>query len=126
MTQTTRKPLTGIRRAALVLASLPREEGARLLGRLGREAAERIGIEIASLGELPEDAAEEALRDFVHAASEGAPAPRAGAPGARELLREALSEAKPAAEEKPAKDGARATQRFRHPSADRSPGTIRP
>ncbi len=83
--------LTGTRRSAVVLASLPREVAAAVLARLDRAEAQAVSIEIARLGDLPEGATERALREFASEMRSGEPVLMDGAHNARELLRSALS-----------------------------------
>jgi len=86
----TRPMLSGTRKAAVVIASLPREEASKLLARLGADAAQAIGLEISRLGEFPDEVAEDVLREFAEAARSGGPLVREGLQSAKELLRGAL------------------------------------
>jgi flagellar motor switch protein FliG len=90
--QATKQSLTGARRAAIVIASLPRETAAEVLSRMGRKEAEAVGLEVARLAELPEGAAEEALREFLGVARSGGAMLQEGLAHARELLRSSLPE----------------------------------
>jgi flagellar motor switch protein FliG len=90
--QATKQSLTGARRAAIVIASLPRETAAEVLSRMGRKDAEAVGLEIARLAEIPEGAAEEALREFLGVARSGGAVLQDGLAHARELLRSSLPE----------------------------------
>lgn len=92
MAQAAKQSLTGARRAAIVIASLPRETAAEVLSRMGREEAEAVGGEIARLADLPEGAAEDVLREFLGVARSGGPVLQEGLAHARELLRASLPE----------------------------------
>ncbi len=90
MMQRSARSLTGTRRAAVVLAGLPREVASAVLARLDRSEAQAVSIEIARLGDLPEGATEQALGEFVTEMRSGEPVLMDGAHNARELLRSAL------------------------------------
>lgn len=90
MAQATKTSMTGARRAAVVLASLPSGTAARVLSRLGPREAEAVTVEIARLADVPEAAAEETLREFLGVVRSGGPVLHEGLAHARELLREAL------------------------------------
>jgi flagellar motor switch protein FliG len=83
--------LSGARKAAVVVASLPRDAASLLLGRLGADAAQTIGLELARLTDLPEGAAENVLDEFVRSARAGDMLLHRGALSAKELVRSALS-----------------------------------
>ncbi len=91
MAQATKTSMTGTRKAAVVLASLPNETASRVLSRLDPKEAEAVSVEIALLADLPESAAEETLREFVDTSRSGGPVLYDGLAHARELLRKALS-----------------------------------
>jgi len=83
--------LSGVRKAAVVVASLPREAASSVLSRMGREAAQAVGLELARLSDLPQGAAEDALSEFVRTAKSGEVVLHRGVERARELMRAALS-----------------------------------
>lgn len=86
----TRKTLPGLRKAAIVIASLPKEEASRLLCKLGPEVARAIGLELARLSELPDELIEAVLKEFLEAVRAGRPVLREGLEGAKELIRSAF------------------------------------
>ncbi len=92
MAQATKQSLTGARRAAIVIASLPRETAAEVLSRMGQKEAEAVSVEVARLAHLPEGAAEDVLREFLGVARSGGAVLREGLAHARELLRSSLPE----------------------------------
>lgn len=56
-----------IRKAAILLMSLPEEQAAQLLGKLSGKQVEAVSIEIARLGRLGPDEQEAVIRDFAEA-----------------------------------------------------------
>jgi flagellar motor switch protein FliG len=90
--QAAKQSLTGARRAAIVIASLPRETAAHVLSRMGRKETEAVGLEIARLADIPEGVAEEVLREFLGVAHSGGAVLQDGLAHARELLRSSLPE----------------------------------
>jgi flagellar motor switch protein FliG len=91
MAKRTAHSLSGARKAALVVASLPTDAASSILARMGRSAAQAVGLELAHLSDLPEGTAEEALREFVDSVRSGGIIVNQGIDRARELLRSALA-----------------------------------
>ncbi len=56
-----------IRKAAILLMSLPREQAAQVLARLDPKQVEAVTIEIARLGTVTPDEQEQALKEFSQA-----------------------------------------------------------
>lgn len=78
-----------MRKAAIVLTSIPTEEAAILLGKLTPKQVESVSIEIAKLGRLSGDEQEIAIREF----GEANPNALAGTIGGLELAKELLQKA---------------------------------
>ncbi|MBS0208778.1 MAG: flagellar motor switch protein FliG [Planctomycetes bacterium] len=53
-----------IRKAALLLLSLPEEEAAKLLSKLGPKQVESVSVEIAKIGNVAADEQEQAIKEF--------------------------------------------------------------
>ena len=53
-----------LRRAAVLLTSLPEEEAAQLMGKLSPKQVEQVSIEIAKLGQITGDEQGAAIREF--------------------------------------------------------------
>jgi flagellar motor switch protein FliG len=90
MARSALQTVSGVRKAAVVLASLPQDVAGAVLSMLGRDEAEAVSLEIARLGDIEESRAEEIIAEFVGAARAGGPVLREGVERARALLREAL------------------------------------
>lgn len=82
--------MSGGRRAALVLASLPEHAAAEVARRLGGEVARIVGAELARLRSPERRALESALGDFVEEMKSGSFPVREGLAGARQVLTSAL------------------------------------
>jgi flagellar motor switch protein FliG len=80
-------PLPDVRKAAILLTCLPEEQAADLLGRLSRQQAEAVTVQIARLGQLSADETESVVRDFADAS------PYDGQAGGIELARSLVEKA---------------------------------
>lgn len=79
-----------MRRAAIVLMSLPQEDAAQLIGKLEPAQAEAVSIEIAQLGRCPSDQQEEAILAFAEANPNALGGSVGGFDVAKSLLEKAL------------------------------------
>lgn len=79
-----------MRRAAIVLTSLPQDEAAQLIGKLAPRQAQAVSIEIAKLGRCPHDERKEALQAFVAASPHAAAGCAGGVEVATSLPESAL------------------------------------
>lgn len=82
--------VSSIRRAAIVLMSLPQEDAAQLIGKLTPRQAELVSIEIAQLGRCPSDQQEEAILAFAEANPNALGGSVGGFDVAKSLLEKAL------------------------------------
>ena len=82
-----------IRKAAILLMSLPQEEAAQLLGKLGPRQVEAVSIEIAKLGAVHPEEQEQAILDFAHASPNALTGGQGGLDVARNLVEQALGKA---------------------------------
>jgi len=82
-----------IRRAAVLLMSLPREQAAQLLGKLDAKQVEAVSIEIAKLGAIAPDEQEQAILDFAHANPNALTGGQGGLDVAKTLVEQALGKA---------------------------------
>ncbi len=55
-----------IRKAAILLTSLPEEQAAQLLGKLEPKQVEAVSIEIAKINNITPEEQEQAIRDFAN------------------------------------------------------------
>jgi len=79
----------GIRKAAVLLMSLPQDEAAQLLSKLGAKQVEAVTIEIARLGAVSGDEQSVAINEF----AEANPAAMGGEKGGLELARKLVEKA---------------------------------
>jgi flagellar motor switch protein FliG len=84
--------LTGVKKAAVLLLSLPEEQAAEILKRLGPEAAEEVSREIASMGEVNSGMRKDVFGEFYNLALANAYTGEGGLEYAKTLLRKSLSE----------------------------------
>ena len=84
---------TDIRRAAILLTSLPEDEAAQLIARLDPKQVEAVSIEIARLGAIAPDEQEQAILDFAHANPNALSGGRGGLEVAKTLVERALGKA---------------------------------
>ncbi|MEX2559801.1 MAG: hypothetical protein WD403_07790 [Pirellulales bacterium] len=61
-------PHSELRKAAVLLASLPKEESAQLMAKLSPKQVELVSIETAAIGTLSSDEQESAIKEFAEAA----------------------------------------------------------
>jgi len=79
-----------IRKAAILLMSLPDEQAAQLLGKLQPKELESVSIEIAKLGSVSGDEQEVVIRDFASANPAGLSVKAGGLEVAKQLVERAL------------------------------------
>jgi flagellar motor switch protein FliG len=79
-----------VRKAAILLMSLPQDEAANLMGRLAPKQVETISIEIAKLGSVSRDEQEAAIRDFADSSPSALEGGSGGLDVARSLVERAL------------------------------------
>ena len=84
---------TDIRRAAILLTSLPEDQAAQLIGRLDPKQVEAVSIEIAKLGGIAAEEQEQAILDFAHANPNALSGGRGGLEVAKTLVERALGKA---------------------------------
>ena len=79
-----------IRKAAVLLMSLPQEQAAKLLTKLDAKQVEAVSIEIARLGSITGEEQETVIRDFANASPTGLTGGSGGLGVAKNLLEQAL------------------------------------
>jgi len=84
---------TEVRKAAVLLTSLPRDQAAQLLGKLSPKQVELVTIEIAKLGVIPADEQQQVLREFTTANPNALSGGVGGLEVARSLVEQALGKA---------------------------------
>lgn len=82
--------ITNLRKAAIVLMSLPEEEAAQIIGKLSPEQVENVSIEIANIGRFTSDEQEEAIFGFAEANPNALGGSAGGLDVAKNLLQRAL------------------------------------
>ncbi|HUT93099.1 MAG TPA: flagellar motor switch protein FliG [Thermoguttaceae bacterium] len=82
-----------IRKAAILLTSLPEDQAAQLLGRLEPKQVAAVSIEIAKLGNIAPEEQELAIVDFAHANPNALTGGKGGLDVARTLVERALGKA---------------------------------
>jgi flagellar motor switch protein FliG len=82
-----------IRRAAVLLTSLPEAQAAQLIARLDAKAVEAVSIEIARLGSVAAEEQEQAILDFAQANPNALTGGRGGLEVAKTLVERALGKA---------------------------------
>jgi flagellar motor switch protein FliG len=82
-----------IRKAAIFLMSLPREQAAQVLSRLEPKQVEAVTIEIARLGTVTAEEQEQALKEFTQANPAGLTGGKGGLDVAKQLIEQALGKA---------------------------------
>jgi len=83
-------PIPEIRKAAILLMSLPQEQAAQLLAKLDAKQVEAVSIEIARLGTISGDEQEGVVHDFANASPTGLTGGSGGLGVAKSLLEQAL------------------------------------
>jgi len=81
---------TDLRKAAVLLMSLPQQQGAQLLTKLDPKQVEAVSIEIAKLGAVAAEEQQQAIQDFANATPTGLTGGTGGLNLARSLLEQAL------------------------------------
>ncbi|MGQ9574624.1 MAG: flagellar motor switch protein FliG [Thermoguttaceae bacterium] len=81
---------TELRKAAILLMSLPQNQAAQLLSRLDSKQVEAVSIEIAKLGAISAEEQEHVIRDFANATPTGLTGGIGGLTVAKTLLEQAL------------------------------------
>jgi len=81
---------TDLRKAAILLMSLPQQQGAQLLTKLDPKQVETVSIEIAKLGSVAAEEQQTAIQDFANATPTGLTGGSGGLNLARSLLEQAL------------------------------------
>src|ERR1700684_857762 len=84
--------INGIKKAAILLLSLPQDEAAQILKRLPADAVEEVSREIASCGEIQLTARKEVFGEFYHLALANSYVSEGGLEYAKALLMKSLSE----------------------------------
>ena len=79
-----------LRKAAVILMSLPREDAAQVLGKLSKAQVEAVSIEIAKIGRFTSDEQEEAILSFAEANPNALGGSAGGMDVAKSLLESAL------------------------------------
>jgi len=83
-------PVADLRKAAILLMSLPQEQAAQMLGRLDPKQVEAVCIEIARIGDITGEEQEGAIRAFAEANPNSLVAKSGGLDVAKELVEKAL------------------------------------
>src|SRR5437868_4767705 len=84
--------LTGVKKSAILLLSLPQDEAAEILKRLPPEAMEEVSREIASMGEVPVALRKDVFGEFYQTALANAYISEGGLEYAKALLRKSLTD----------------------------------
>jgi flagellar motor switch protein FliG len=82
--------MSDIRKAAILLMSLPEEQAAQLLAKLAPKQVEQVSIEIAKLGRLTSDEQESVIHEFADANPNALGLPGGGIDVAKALVEKAL------------------------------------
>ncbi len=86
-----------LRKAAILLMSLPQKEAGHLLGKLDPRQVEAVSIEIAKLGAVAAEEQEHVIHDFANASPTGLTGETGGLSVAKNLLEQALGKGASAA-----------------------------
>jgi len=84
--------LSGVKKSAILLLTLPQDEAAEVLKRLPPEAVEEVSREIASMGDIPQATRREVFGEFYNVALANNYASEGGLEYAKQLLMKSLSE----------------------------------
>src|SRR5438270_1183905 len=84
--------LSGVKKSAILLLTLPQEEASEILKRLPPEAIEEVSREIASLGEISAGTRKDVFGEFYNTALANSYLSEGGLEYAKGLLRKSLSE----------------------------------
>ena len=82
--------ISNLRKAAIVLMSLPQDQAAQIIGKLSEEQVSAVSIEIAKIGRFTSDDQEEAIFGFAEANPNALGGSAGGMDVARSLLQKAL------------------------------------
>ena len=85
------KPLSGVRKAAIVMMAIGEEQAASLFSHLDEHEIERIAREVASISNVPPDVGEQVLGEFHELTTSVDHIGLGGLPHARRLLQKALA-----------------------------------
>src|SRR5437016_5829929 len=85
--------LSGVKKSAILLLTLPQDEAAQILKRLPPEAMEEVSREIASMGEIPLITRKEVFGEFYTTALANSYISEGGLEYAKALLKKSLSDA---------------------------------
>src|SRR5438309_4078618 len=85
--------LSGVKKSAVLLLTLPQDEAAEILKRLPPEAVEEVSREIASLGDISLTTRKDVFGEFYNVALASSYASEGGLEYAKQLLQKSLSEA---------------------------------
>lgn len=84
------QPLTGLRKAAIVVMMLGEEEASKVFKHLGEEEIERLAGEVASIGQVPAELGEQVLAEFYQMSTAADHLASGGVDHARRLLSSTL------------------------------------
>src|SRR5688500_5123381 len=82
--------MSDIRKAAILLMSLPEEQAVQLMAKLGLKQVEQVSIEIAKLGRLTADEQEDVIHEFADANPNSLGLPGGGLDVAKSLVEKTL------------------------------------
>src|ERR1700754_1541328 len=85
--------LSGVKKSAILLLTLPQDEAAEILKRLPPEAVEEVTREIASLGEISLATRKNVFAEFYNLALANSYLTEGGLEHAKALIRKTMSEA---------------------------------
>ena len=85
--------LSGVKKSAILLLTLPQDEAAEILKRLPPEAMEEVSREIASMGEIPVATRKDVFGEFYTTALANSYISEGGLEYAKSLLKKSLSDA---------------------------------
>jgi flagellar motor switch protein FliG len=88
--------LSGVKKAAILLLTLPQSEAAEVLKRLAPDMVEEVSREIASMGEIAQDTRRNVFSEFYNVALANTYASEGGLEYAKQLLTKSLSESEAA------------------------------
>ena len=92
--------MSDIRKAAILLMSLPEEQAAQLMSKLGAKQVEQVSIEIAKLGRLAAEEQESVIHEFADSNPSSLGLAGGGIDLAKSLVEKALGNVAPAVEVK--------------------------
>jgi flagellar motor switch protein FliG len=82
--------ISGLRKAAILMVSLDTETAAKIMGQLDREELERVTVEIARLGDVPDEMRQEVIEEYYTTSMASAYLEEGGLDYARRLLERSL------------------------------------